>query len=136
MLLGGGEGRDVDVADMRRHCQYSGGYSASSRTVKMFWEAVERMTPDDRSALLRFVTACSRPPLGGFAYLRPPLTIHKVDCRVGAGVLGLFSGSDIDRLPSASTCANMLKLPNYRRAATLREKLLMSVRSRAGFDLS
>jgi len=132
MLLGGGEGRDIDVADMRRHCQYS-GYSAGSRTIKMFWEVVEKLTPDDRTALLRFVTACSRPPLGGFRHLRPPLTIHKVDC--GAGVLGLF-GADIDRLPSASTCANMLKLPNYRRTATLREKLLMAVQSGAGFDLS
>ena len=54
------------------------------------------------------------------------------EASVFAGVLG----KDVDRLPSASTCYNMLKLPNYRRASTLREKLLYAAFSGAGFELS
>ena len=32
----------------------------------------------ERGLLLKFCTSCSRPPLGGFRHLAPPLTIHKV----------------------------------------------------------
>jgi hypothetical protein len=44
--------------------------------------------------------------------------------------------SDVDRLPSASTCFNTLKLPNYRRKETLRAKLLYAISAGAGFELS
>ena len=37
---------------------------------------------------------------------------------------------------SASTCSNLLKLPNYRRASTLRDKLLYAIRAGAGCELS
>lgn len=40
------------------------------------------------------------------------------------------------RLPTAATCFNTLKLPAYERKTTLREKLLYSIRSGAGFELS
>lgn len=53
-----------------------------------------------------------------------------------ASPLALLGGADVDRLPTASTCYNMLKLPNYRRAATLKKKLLYAITSSAGFDLS
>jgi hypothetical protein len=92
------------------------------------------MSPDERCALLRFITSTSRAPLGGFKHLCPPLTIHKVDC--SASPLALFGGKDVDRLPSASTCYNMLKLPNYKRQSTLRQKLLYAIGSGAGFELS
>jgi len=132
-LLGGGEGGDVSVDDMRRHVQYN-GYRPGSRTISLFWKVVEGMSQEERRALLRFATASSRPPLGGFAHLRPPLTIQKVDC--GVSPLALLGGKDVDRLPSASTCANTLKLPNYQRAGTLREKLRYAIRSGSGFELS
>ncbi|EFJ40292.1 hypothetical protein VOLCADRAFT_99935 [Volvox carteri f. nagariensis] len=131
---GGGGAAPLDVADMRRWTRYSGGYSPDSTTVKLFWRVVAELTPNQQSALLRFVTSCSRPPLGGFRYLQPPLTVHKVECE--AGLFAALGGRDVDRLPSASTCYNMLKLPNYRRASTLKAKLLYSITSGAGFELS
>lgn len=133
-LLGGGDGGEIDIEDLRNHAQYSGGYSASSRTVQLFWSVVRKLGREDRRALLRFATSSSRGPLGGFAYLSPPFTIHKVDC--GGAPLAIFGGKDVDRLPTASTCANTLKLPNFKRESTLREKLLYAIRSGAGFDLS
>lgn len=39
-------------------------------------------------------------------------------------------------LPTASTCFNLLKLPPYQDANVLREKLLLAIKSGAGFDLS
>ncbi|GIL45377.1 hypothetical protein Vafri_2627 [Volvox africanus] len=131
---GGGGAAPLDVADMRRWTRYSGGYSADSATVKLFWRVVAELTPEQQSALLRFATSCSRPPLGGFRYLQPPLTVHKVEC--DAGLFAVIGGRDVERLPSASTCYNMLKLPNYRRASTLKTKLLYSITSGAGFELS
>ncbi|KAH7617236.1 putative E3 ubiquitin-protein ligase UPL7 [Nannochloris sp. 'desiccata'] len=135
LLLGGGDGGDVDLEDLKRHTHYSGGYSASSKTVQLFWTVFKKLGPDDRRAVLRFATSSSRAPLGGFVHLSPPFTLHKVDC--GGAPLAIFGvGKDADRLPSASTCSNTLKLPNFKREATLREKLLYAIRSGAGFDLS
>lgn len=52
---------------------------------------------------------------------------------------GLFSirrqGSQ-QRLPTASTCFNLLKLPNYSRKAILKEKLKYALAANAGFELS
>ena len=124
-----------DVGIAYRYAHYSNGYSESSHTIKMFWRVVEDFTPQQRSALLRFITSTSRAPLGGFKHLQPPLTIHKVDC--GGSPLAMIGvGKDVDRLPSASTCYNMLKLPNYKKLSTMKEKLLYAVQSNAGFELS
>ncbi|KAL4858841.1 E3 ubiquitin-protein ligase UPL7 [Chlorella vulgaris] len=133
-LLGGGDAAGLDVDDMQAHAQYSNGYSASSTTIKHFWTVVRSLSQDDQSALLKFVTSCRRAPLGGFQHLNPPFTIHKVDC--GASLLASVGGKDVDRLPTASTCSNLLKLPNFRRTATLREKLLYAIKAGAGFELS
>ena len=54
----------------------------------------------------------------------------------GASLLAAVGGRDVDRLPTASTCSNTLKLPNFRRTATLREKLLYAIKAGAGFELS
>ena len=36
------------------------------------------LSDKERQAVMRFVTSCSRAPLGGFQHLNPPLTLHKV----------------------------------------------------------
>ena len=40
------------------------------------------------------------------------------------------------RLPSAATCMNLLKLPQYDTVEQLREKLLYAIKSHCGFELS
>lgn len=77
LLMSGGDA-DVDTEDLRRHTVYSGGYSKDSRSVAMFWEAVTGFSPEERRALLKFVTSSARPPVQGFRHLHPPFTIHKV----------------------------------------------------------
>jgi ubiquitin-protein ligase E3 C len=46
------------------------------------------------------------------------------------------AGSEEDRLPTASTCMNLLKLPQFKDAATMEAKLLYAIESEAGFELS
>jgi hypothetical protein len=43
-------GGDVDVADLQAHAQYSGGYSDSSPTIRLFWKVVAGLGAADRSA--------------------------------------------------------------------------------------
>jgi len=92
-------------------------------TITAFWTVVESFDQDQRRALLRFVTSCSRPPLLGFKELVPNFAIRD-------------AGQDEQRLPTASTCVNLLKLPRYKGEQVLREKLLQAIHSGAGFDLS
>ena len=40
------------------------------------------------------------------------------------------------RLPTASTCFNLLKLPNYPSKEMLREKLKQAIANNTGFELS
>ncbi|KAJ8532779.1 hypothetical protein K7X08_015668 [Anisodus acutangulus] len=132
-LLSGGN-HDIDIDDLRKNTRYTGGYTEGSRTVKLFWEVFANFEPKERCLLLKFVTSCSRAPLLGFKYLQPTFTIHKVSCDLP--LLVTFGGQDVDRLPSASTCYNTLKLPTYKRQNTLRVKLLYAINSNAGFELS
>ncbi|KAF5840138.1 hypothetical protein DUNSADRAFT_17621 [Dunaliella salina] len=129
-------GGGVDVDDLRRHTKYGGGYRPDSSAVELFWKVVSEFSPNERGLLLKFVTSCSRAPLGGFKYLHPPFLIHKVECEASffASLPGMRG--DVDRLPTASTCYNTLKLPNYRRKDTMRKKLLHAITSNAGFELS
>lgn len=132
-LLSGGK-HDIDVDDLKNNTRYTGGYTEGSRTIKIFWEVLAGFEPKDRCMLLKFVTSCSRAPLLGFKYLQPAFTIHKVTCEMP--LWASFGGQDVERLPSASTCYNTLKLPTYKRANTLRAKLLYAINSNAGFELS
>ncbi|XP_052171846.1 E3 ubiquitin-protein ligase UPL7 isoform X2 [Diospyros lotus] len=132
-LLSGGK-HDIDVHDLRNNTRYTGGYTEGSRTIKIFWEVISEFEPKERCMLVKFVTSCSRAPLLGFKYLQPTFTIHKVACDMP--LWATFGGQDVERLPSASTCYNTLKLPTYKRASTLRAKLLYAINSNAGFELS
>lgn len=126
--LVGGDSSEIDVEDLRRHTVYSGVYAVGDDgeehpTVKMFWEVMHGLSDRERRDVLKYVTSTPRAPLLGFGQLSPPFSIRD-------------GGTDQDRLPSASTCVNLLKLPQYRSAAVLKKKLLYAVTSGAGFDLS
>lgn len=124
-ILISGSQSGLDVDDMKRHTHYAGGYlSMGDRQITRFWTIFEEFSAADKALLLKFVTSCERPPSLGFVALQPPFTIQRVDC------------SDDQRLPTASTCFNILKLPTYSSSKIMKEKLLHSIRARAGFDLS
>ncbi|CAM9631904.1 unnamed protein product [Chrysoparadoxa australica] len=121
-ILVSGSTQNLDIDDMKRHTSYAGGYSSPHTSVKKFWNVLAGMTPAEQAALLRFVTSCPRPPPLGFESLHPPFTISRV--------------TDLSRLPSASTCFNTLKLPAYKSEKEMKQRLLQSIMSGAGFELS
>uniref|UniRef100_A0A8C0SIR8 Ubiquitin-protein ligase E3C n=1 Tax=Canis lupus familiaris TaxID=9615 RepID=A0A8C0SIR8_CANLF len=90
----------ISLEDLKSFTNYSGGYSADHPVIKVFWRVVEGFTDEEKRKLLKFVTSCSRPPLLGFKELYPAFCIHN-------------GGSDLERLPTASTCMNLLKLPEF-----------------------
>ena len=118
-----GSDQPIDLTDLRNHSVYVGGYTSISGGIRKFWKVVEKFNPVERRQLLRFVTSCERAPPLGFTALTPPFQIQWV-------------GGAPNKLPSSSTCFNTLKLPSYGSESVLREKLLMSIQSNAGFDLS
>jgi hypothetical protein len=128
-LIGGAEGgAGLDLGDLRAHVAYSGGYHEQHPVIIALWEALAGLSPSQQAGFLRFVTSCARPPLLGFRYLEPPLCVQ-----LAGSVLDPAAS---DRLPTASTCMNLLKLPPYRSAEQVREKLLYAIEAGAGFELS
>ncbi|GLC57434.1 hypothetical protein PLESTB_001224100 [Pleodorina starrii] len=118
----------LDLEDMRQHVVYAGGYHEDHPVILVFWEVLSSFSPEEQAKLLKFVTSCSRAPLLGFKFLEPPLCLQ-------------MSGAMLDpsapqRLPTASTCMNLLKLPPYRTHQAMRDKLIYAINSGAGFDLS
>ena len=47
-----------------------------------------------------------------------------------------YAGNESDSLPTASTCMNLLKLPEFKDEGTLRQKFLYAIEAGAGFELS
>lgn len=45
---------DIDVELLKRFTQYE-GYSATDRTIKLFWKVMESFTDDERSRYVRCV---------------------------------------------------------------------------------
>ncbi|KAK8098550.1 HECT-domain-containing protein [Apiospora kogelbergensis] len=126
--LVGGDSTEIDIVDLRANTQYSGVYAIGDdgeehETVKMFWDVMKELADSERRALLKYVTSTPRAPLLGFSQLSPRFSIRD-------------GGDDETRLPSTSTCVNLLKLPRYKDAKTLKKKLVYAIQSGAGFDLS
>ena len=91
----------------------------------MFWEVIKKFNAEQQRKFLKFVTGCSRGPLLGFRYLDPPFCIRRT-----------AHDEALDRLPTAATCVNLLKLPPYICKNVMRTKLLYAISFDVGFDLS
>lgn len=146
-----GDTSDIDLADMRANTIYYGGYHNNHKVIKWFWDILaNEFSREERALLLKFCTSCSKPPLLGFSYLEPAFSIRRVEQpddtdegdTVGSIVRGFLSlsgsrkGENVSRLPTSSTCFNLLKLPHYHKKTTLRDKLRYAVHSHVGFELS
>ncbi|CAO4369453.1 unnamed protein product [Caenorhabditis nigoni] len=143
-----GVNSDVDLSDLKRNVQYFGGFHGNHRLIKWLWDILEnKFTSEERKLFLKFVTSCSRPPVLGFSYLEPPFSIRCVEVSddqdqgdtlgsVVRGFLALRKGTAATRLPTASTCFNLLKLPNYNKKSLLLEKLRYAIHAGTGFELS
>lgn len=126
LISGSMDGFDVD--DLRANANYAGGYHSDHYVIDMFWEVVKSFSMENQMKFLKFVTGCSRGPLLGFKFLEPLFCIQRA--------AGSATEEALDRLPTAATCMNLLKLPPYRSKQQLEQKLLYAINADAGFDLS
>ena len=117
-----GDDDAIDIDDLQRNVEY-GGFLESDQTVHDLFTILREFSRTDRGKFVKFVTSSPKQPLLGFKELNPRFGIRN-------------SGSDTSRLPTASTCVNLLKIPDYKDKELLRAKLLYSINSKAGFDLS
>ncbi|XP_021017614.1 ubiquitin-protein ligase E3B [Mus caroli] len=143
-----GDNAEIDLEDLKKHTVYYGGFHGSHRVIIWLWDILASdFTPEERAMFLKFVTSCSRPPLLGFAYLKPPFSIRCVEVSddqdtgdtLGSVLRGFFTIRKREpggRLPTSSTCFNLLKLPNYSKKSVLREKLRYAISMNTGFELS
>ncbi|CAJ0955893.1 unnamed protein product, partial [Mesorhabditis belari] len=113
---------DIDVNDMRRYSViHNLNNDRDKEYMDLFWATVSSMPSEDKRALLKFITGCSRPPLDGFKELYPQIGIQLTKS---------------DGLPTSATCMNLLKLPVYKNLKELGEKLKYAIHAGAGFELS
>jgi len=71
-----------------------------------------------------------------FAEFTEQLHILSLIGSVLRGFLTIGKKDPVGRLPTSSTCFNLLKLPNYQRKSTLREKTRYAITANVGFELS
>jgi ubiquitin-protein ligase E3 C len=124
----GGASSEIDVEDLRNNTVYMGLYDSDEgqEIITRFWAVIQDFSDAEKRKLLKFVTSTPRAPLLGFKQLNPQFCIRN------SGSIG----EDDSRLPTASTCVNLLKLPPYPSADLMKEKLLYAINAEAGFDLS
>ncbi|KAL2933317.1 E3 ubiquitin-protein ligase UPL7 [Bienertia sinuspersici] len=123
-LLSGGN-HDIDVDDLRKNTRYTGGYSEGSRTVKLFWEVLNQKNGVCFLSLLLAVHELHYLASNIYSQLLLSIRLH-VMCLFGQHLeVRMWSG-----YPPP------LHLPTYKRASTLRAKLLYAINSNAGFELS
>ena len=130
--------KGIDVGGMMSVMRYSGGLHPSQPIVQWLWQVVDEMSPEQQRKFLKFMTSCSRQPLLGFGSMVPAPCIQQT--RLRENDRGEDIAEDVGigniRLPSSSTCMNLLKLPKYTSKQMLKEKLLYAIESAAGFELS
>ncbi|KAK7598284.1 hypothetical protein V9T40_006519 [Parthenolecanium corni] len=147
-LLISGEDEPLNFEQLRQHTQYYGGFHDSHKVIVWLWDILKNdFSEEERALFLKFVTSSSKPPVLGFAFLNPPFSIRCVEVgededsgdSVGSVIRGFFTirrkGPE-HRLPTSSTCFNLLKLPNYSRKNVLRDKLRYAITANSGFELS
>ncbi|CAI2339846.1 unnamed protein product [Caenorhabditis sp. 36 PRJEB53466] len=124
ILIAGTEGV-FSIKEMRKYCElrFQQSSQADDDFAEMFWDVIDKLSPEDKRALLKFVTGCSRPPIDGFRSIYPRMGI-------------LVVTSTDDTLPTSATCMNMLTIPKYSNRSKLEEKLRYAINSGAGFELS
>lgn len=121
-ILISGANTVIDIDDLERHTVYPNDANEHKETLTCFWTVLRSLSESDKRLFLRFVTACSRPPMFGFRDLQPPFSIQVT--------------RELDRLPTASTCMNLLRLPDFRDPVLLRDRLLYALHANAGFEYS
>lgn len=133
----------LSFEDLEKITEYDGGYDKDSETVRAFWETLYELPTHLQRKFLTFATGCDRvsnaisighiqsimntlsvqAPIGGLSKLNFKIQKH--------GSRETAEG----RLPAASTCFNILLLPDYGDKNLLKDRLLKAITETEGFGL-
>mmetsp|Transcript_26126 Transcript_26126/g.46463 ORF Transcript_26126/g.46463 Transcript_26126/m.46463 type:complete len:678 (-) Transcript_26126:5686-7719(-) len=109
----------LDFYEMQRATRYD-GYTEDTPIIQEFWRVLHSLSEEQKKKFLFFVTGSDRAPINGLSSLE--LTIMR-------------NGPDCDRLMTASTCFNILLLPEYCDGEKLKKLLLLAISNAEGFGL-
>ena len=110
----------VDMEQLQSNLTFEHGYSNTSPQVRMLLETLCEMSPEDLGLFFKFVTGCEHLPIGGLAAVHPRISVAM---RIVPG-----NQRPDEALPTASTCTNYFKMPQYSSKRILKEKLIMAIR--------
>ena len=109
----------LDVASMKKHVRYKGGFNAKSSVIQYFWELVEGYSAEQRADLLMFWSGSRIPPVHGFDPSRTP------DSETWTIEMSRVPST---HLPTASTCMYVMRLPPYPNKQTLAARLELALK--------
>lgn len=118
--------RVIDVGRLKANTEYDDDLTAEDSHILMFWEILEEMTEEMKSAFLRFVWA--RPTL-------PPKGVEFNQKMRILSVVGDDASIKPDQyLPKAHTCFFSINLPKYSTKDLMRDKILYAITSCTEMD--
>jgi hypothetical protein len=107
---------NYDWNDLKAGVRYR-GYDPNSNVVRWFWAEFDKLTQEQKRALLMFSCGNDAVPIGGLRTLA-----MKID-----------KDTNPNHLPTSHTCFNTLVLPNYPNPDVLKQKLLIALQNVTGF---
>jgi hypothetical protein len=108
------QGTNIITTSQLKNITTFAGFDPKSKAISNYWSAVEMMTNDQRSKLLKFITTLTRLP-NSQVNTEFTITISKM------------SEGDDSRLPGASTCFNKMYLPSYSTPEIAFQKIVYAI---------
>ncbi|PRP79060.1 putative E3 ubiquitin-protein ligase HERC4-like isoform 2 [Planoprotostelium fungivorum] len=119
IIICGNKEQDLNFEELEKVTKYE-GYTKDSRTVQFFWKYIHSLSIAKKKQFLEFTTGSARVPIDGLKSL--PFIVER-------------NGNQQESLPTASTCYNLLMLPEYETLETLSSKLSYAIENASGFGL-
>ncbi|CAG9580147.1 conserved hypothetical protein [Leishmania major strain Friedlin] len=114
--------------DFEKYSEANYGYTLSCKHVQWLFDILAAFTVEEQKQFFFFLTGSAHLPVGGLSRLRPSFTIVRKTSEDA-------SIKEEDMLPSAMTCQNYLKLPQYNTKEEMETKLRFAMTEGSGVFL-
>lgn len=105
--------------ELKENAVYSDGFNKDSENILLFWQVFDSFSEENKIDCLMFLTGTKGVPINGLK------EVH----------LNIQKSSDLNLLPVAHTCAEVLQLPDYRDIIILRKNIMICIENNCGFQL-
>ena len=108
----------VDLVALKKHTTYGATVSGGEREpqIKIFWDVLEMLNPEERRLFLTFTWGRNRLPLTDADWGSTTMKIHKLE-----------TPRPDQHFPVAHTCFFSLELPAYSSGAVCHDRLLYAI---------